>query len=94
MAKSYAVFGNLAEAQGDLGQGLESTVRSVTVFDEFPHPSTGEGPGNLVAFARHLGMPALEEAWRKVTGNPLAQAVRDGCIFLRGVSLPGVSVML
>lgn len=77
MSQSCAVLGHLAEVQGDIRRGLEWTVRSVTVFDEFPHPSTGLGLDNLVAFARHLGMPALEEAWRKVTGNPLPQAVRD-----------------
>jgi len=47
------------------------------LFDQFPHPATGPGPGHLARLARQLGMSALEEAWRQVTGQPLPGQVRD-----------------
>ena len=41
-------------------------------FEEFPSPLTGTGPSALVRLTRQLGMPALEEAWRQVTGQRAA----------------------
>jgi len=48
-----------------------------TLFDEFPGPLTGTGPSALIRLTRQLGMPALEEAWRQVTGQPVPGQVRD-----------------
>jgi hypothetical protein len=45
--------------------------------DEFPSPLTGTGPSALARLTRQLGMPALEEAWRQVTGQPVPGQVRD-----------------
>jgi hypothetical protein len=52
-------------------------VRCVALFDQFPHPATGPGPFHLARLTRQLGMPALEEAWQRVTGQPVPQPVRD-----------------
>jgi hypothetical protein len=51
----------------------------VTVFDQFPHPAAGPGPGpgHLARLTALLGMPALEQTWQQVSGQPVPQAVRD-----------------
>ncbi len=77
MARTYAQFGCLAEDRAQAPLALAWNIRCVTLLDEFPSPLTGTGPSALVRLARQLGMPALEEAWRQVTGQPLPQAVRD-----------------
>jgi tetratricopeptide (TPR) repeat protein len=77
MALAYGQLGLLAEARRQPGQALASTVRCITLFDQFPHPATGPGPAHLARLTRQLGMPALEEAWQQVTGHPVPQAVRD-----------------
>jgi hypothetical protein len=47
------------------------------LFDQFPSPLTGTGPDTLARLTRQLGMPALEQAWQKITGQPVPQPVRD-----------------
>jgi tetratricopeptide (TPR) repeat protein len=76
LAFSYGQLGLLAERQGTAREGLEWMVRCVTLFPDFPHPATGPGPHHLARLARDLGWPALEEAWRKVTGRELPANVR------------------
>ncbi len=76
MAFIYGQLGLLAEARGSPGQALEWIVRCVTLFDDFPHPSTGPGPGHLAQLTRQLGFPALEACWQQVTGGPLPGGVR------------------
>jgi hypothetical protein len=53
----------------------------VALFDEYPHPSTGPGPEHLVRLTTLVGIAALEECWRKVTGDRLPEAVRDDVEF-------------
>ena len=77
MALSYAQLGLLTEDQAQARQALAWNIRCVTLFDEFPSPATGSAPAALARLTRQLGMPALEEAWRKVTGQAVPQAVRD-----------------
>ena len=76
MAVTYAQLGLLAEAHVRSSLALAWNVRCVTLFDEFPSPLTGTGPSSLIRLTRQLGMPALEEAWHHVTGQPLPQPVR------------------
>jgi tetratricopeptide (TPR) repeat protein len=76
MAMTFAQLGLLAWARGQVDQALEWTVRCVALFDEVPHPLTGPGPEHLVRLTTRLGIAALEECWRKVTGDRLPQAVR------------------
>ena len=76
-ASTFGQLGLLAEVRGDIPLALEWTVRSMALFDEFPHPMTGPGPEHLARQARQLGIGALEETWRRVTGKPLPQAVQD-----------------
>jgi tetratricopeptide (TPR) repeat protein len=77
IAAAYGQLGLLAEAQQQPGQALDWMVRCVTLFGQFPHPATGPGPQHLARLIRLLGMPALEQSWRQVTGQPAPQAVRD-----------------
>ncbi len=77
MAATYAQLGRLAEARGQDTLALEHNIRCVALFSQFPHPQTGTGPAALARLTRQLGMPALEKAWRQVTGQPVPQAVRD-----------------
>ena len=77
MAITYAQLGLLAEAQAQAPLALAWNIRCVTLFDEFPSPLTGTGPSALVRLTRQFGMPALEEAWQQVTGQPLPKHVRD-----------------
>ena len=75
-AMTYGQLGLLAEARQQPRQALEWTVRCVALFDQFPHPLTGPGPSHLARLTRQLGVPALEEAWLQVTGQPLPRPIR------------------
>ena len=77
MAMTYGQLGLLAEARHQPGQALYWTVRCVTLFDQFPHPATGPGPRHLARLTGRLGMPALEQTWQQVTGQPVPPAIRD-----------------
>jgi hypothetical protein len=77
MAATYVQLGYLAEDWQQPRQALDWMVRCVTLFGQFPHPATGPGPSQLARLTRQLDMPALEQAWRKVTGQPVPQPVRD-----------------
>jgi tetratricopeptide (TPR) repeat protein len=77
LALTYAQLGLLAEARDQAPTALEWNIRCVTLFDQFPSPLTGTGPAALARLTRQLGTPALEAAWRQVTGQPVPQPVRD-----------------
>jgi tetratricopeptide (TPR) repeat protein len=77
MTATYAQLGLLAEERGQLPLALEWNIRCVTLFGQFPHPMTGTGPTALARLTRQLGIPALEQTWQHVTGQPVPQAVRD-----------------
>jgi hypothetical protein len=76
-ALTYAQLGLLAEARAQIPLALEWNIRCVTLFDQFPSPLTGTGPAALARLTLQLGMPALEEAWQQITGQPVPQPVRD-----------------
>jgi len=76
-ALTYAQLGLLAEERDQAPQALAWNIRCVTLFSEFPSQLTGTGPSALVRLTGQLGMPALEQAWQQVTGQPLPQQVRD-----------------
>ena len=67
---TLAQLGMLEVEQGHPHKALERAVRCVTLFDEFPHPMTGTGPGDLVRLTAYLGMDALEAAWPRVRATP------------------------
>ena len=50
-------------------------VRCVTVFDEFPHPSTGPGLQHLARLTTALGVDVLRRCWLEVTGQEPPPAV-------------------
>ena len=77
IATSYGQLGLLAEEQGQPLQALESLVRCVTQFEQFPHPLSGPAPEHLARLTSQLGTHALEASWLRVTSRPLPQAVRD-----------------
>jgi tetratricopeptide (TPR) repeat protein len=76
VAMSYGQLGLLYEARGDLPPALDWIVRCVTLFADFPHPATGPGPKHLARLTARLGLPALESAWRRATGQSLPGHVR------------------
>ena len=75
MATGYGQLGLLAEARGQPQRALEWIIRCVTVFDEFPHPSTGPGPHHLARLTAMLGEHALDKTWTSVTGRPVPDRV-------------------
>jgi hypothetical protein len=77
MATSFGQLGLLSEQRGRQADALAWTVRCVALFEEFPHPATGPGPGHLARLTAALGIEALERCWREVTGIPLPQLIRD-----------------
>jgi tetratricopeptide (TPR) repeat protein len=77
MALTYALSGQIAVQRGRPTEALGWAVKCVALFDEIPHPSTGSGPRKLVRLTGQLGMPALERAWREVTGHVLPTTVRE-----------------
>ena len=77
LAITYAQLGLLAEVRGQDTLALQYNIRCVTMFSQFPSPQTGTGPSALVRLTGQLGMPALEQAWQEITGQPLPQPVRD-----------------
>jgi hypothetical protein len=77
MAITYAQLGLLAEGRAHAIQALAWNIRCVTLFSDFPSPLTGTGPATLIRLTRRLGMPALEQTWQQVTGQAVAQPVRD-----------------
>ncbi len=77
MARSFGHLGPLAEGRGHPEQALDWMIRCVALFDEFPHPATGAGPDHLARLTAVLGIDTLERCWRRVTGQPLPQLVRD-----------------
>ena len=89
MALTYGQLGLLADARQQPRHALDWTVRCVTLFDQFPHPATGPGPEHLARLTHQLGLPALEQAWRQVTGQPVPQPVRDYLTSHPGQDQPG-----
>jgi tetratricopeptide (TPR) repeat protein len=77
MAKTLAQTGLLAEQQGQPRRALEQAIRSVSLFEQIPHPASGTAPAQLVRLTAELGISALESCWQAVTGSALPQAVRD-----------------
>ena len=77
LALTYAQLGLLAEDRGQARLAPEWNIRCVSLFDQFPHPMTGTGPAALARLAGQLGVPALKQAWRQVTGQPVPPPVRD-----------------
>ena len=77
MALAFDQLGLLAEQRGDVRQALTWAVRCIAVFGEVPHPLTGTGPRDLARFTAALGIGALEETWRRVTGEALPENVRE-----------------
>jgi len=75
-AASYAALGRLAHKRGDLPAALERAVRCVSLFEQFPHPTTQLGLSDLRHLAAQLGIHALEHAWQTATGTTLPPAVR------------------
>jgi hypothetical protein len=89
MAATYANLGALAEARGEMSGALDWTVHCVALFPDFPHPLAGTGPRHLARLTASLGMRALEESWRRCTGEPLPAAVRAWVEAQGGADLSG-----
>lgn len=77
MALTFSQSGLLAKQQGKLAEALVWTVRCISLFDEIPHTSTKRGTRTLARLTSQLGMAALEDAWRAVTGEEVPKAAHD-----------------
>ena len=75
MAMSFGQLGLLAETVGRPQEALAWTVRCVSVFGEFPHPSTGPAPQHLARLTAALGVDVLRRCWLEVTGQEPPPAV-------------------
>ncbi|MGW0854540.1 tetratricopeptide repeat protein [Streptomyces sp. NPDC002690] len=76
MAAIYRQFVILAETRGRPLESLTWTIKCLACFEEFPHPATAQ----VLDFLKHssslLGVQALEQTWRTVTGETLPDVVR------------------
>jgi hypothetical protein len=77
MALTYAQLGRIAETRDHTLQALVWNIRCVALFSQFPSPFTGSGTAALARLTRQSGIPAVEQAWQQVTGQPLPQQVCD-----------------
>ncbi|MFJ4091341.1 tetratricopeptide repeat protein [Kitasatospora sp. NPDC089913] len=77
LARTFGQFGLFAAEQGRPREAMEWLVRSITSFEEFPHPATWPSVLGLRRLTVDLGPRAVERAWRSVTGRRLPDAVRD-----------------
>ena len=82
MANGFMLLGLLAGARGQPRIALEWSIRCVTLFEEFPHPSTGATAAFIADLSAILGTDALETSWRNITGNPLPQEVGNYVRFM------------
>lgn len=73
---TFCALGLLAEQCGHRQQALDWMVLCIALFPDVPHPATGPGPWHLARLTAALGMPALEDSWRRCTGAPLPETVR------------------
>ncbi|WP_328958622.1 tetratricopeptide repeat protein [Kitasatospora purpeofusca] len=77
LARTFGQFGLFAAERGRPREAMEWLVRSITCFEEFPHPATWPSVVGLRRLTVDLGPRAVERAWRSVTGRRLPDAVRD-----------------
>ncbi len=77
LARTFGQFGLFAAEQGRPREAMEWLVRSITCFEEFPHPMTWPSVVGLRRLTLALGPRAVERAWRSVTGRRLPEAVRE-----------------
>ena len=77
MALTYAELGLLAEARAQPRAALEWNIRCMALFSRLPRAVSKSVPSALARLTRQLGVPAVEEAWQQVTGQPMPQPVRD-----------------
>ncbi|WP_327064079.1 tetratricopeptide repeat protein [Kitasatospora purpeofusca] len=77
LARTFGQFGLFAAEQGRPREAMEWLVRSITAFEEFPHPATWPSVVGLRRLAVDLGPRSVERAWRTVTGRRLPDAVRE-----------------
>lgn len=76
MAMTYGQLGLLAQERDNPDDALRWTIRAVTLFEDFPHPSTGPAPSVLATMARRYGIEAVERSWADVTREALPDVVR------------------
>jgi WD40 repeat protein/tetratricopeptide (TPR) repeat protein len=74
----YMMLGAASVQKGNYSDSLEWCIKSLAITDGVPKPSNGPAAELLAAITNSImGLPALEEAWRRITGLPLPEIVRD-----------------
>jgi tetratricopeptide (TPR) repeat protein len=75
MAMTYAQLGLLTEERGDLAGALRWTVRSVSLFNAFPHRATGTAPRQMIRLTGRLGFEVLHTVWQEITGTEIPESI-------------------
>lgn len=74
----YMMLGAASVQKGNYSDSLEWCIKSLAVTGGAPKPSNGPAAELLAVITNAIvGLPALEEAWRRITGLPLPEIVRD-----------------
>jgi tetratricopeptide (TPR) repeat protein len=77
LSKTYGQMGLLAEERGDTDDALRWTIRSLTQFEEIPHPITEKALEELARMTGQCGVEALRRSWTAATGAGLPTAVQE-----------------
>jgi tetratricopeptide (TPR) repeat protein len=67
----------VSEGRGHVDEALERAIKCKAMSQRFPHVQGRENAALLARLARPLGIRALEQRWKQVTGEPLPEAVRE-----------------
>lgn len=73
---TFSMLGQVAIARGDLATGMEWKVRAITLFPSVPHTGADPVLQQLTSDVARFGIALLEDAWFRVTGEELPDAVR------------------
>jgi tetratricopeptide (TPR) repeat protein len=78
VAVCHLQLGFTADARGHAAEALEHTVRALALARRFPQFANQQQPAEpvLSSVTRQLGIGAVTECWKRLTGEPLPDDVR------------------
>ena len=77
MALTSGALGVLAEDRGQFPQALDWTIRCLILLNRISSPLIEAGLSQLAHLYHQLDMPIVQEAWERLTGQPLPSTVRN-----------------
>ena len=69
MAGAYGRLALIATDHGQFGEALMWVIMGAALFGDFTHPATAASRAFLTSHVDLLGIAALEDSWREVTGT-------------------------